>query len=206
MDNAYVSIYSGEKNQILNATEIHPVEEVKRAFGILSDFKNNPISVDIVSNNYYFIFAMKCFGLKMEIEVQFFLDGVCKGNDIEEIFQSFNKAPKLVESMCLTLDKHIDSDSKKKPIIVFDGSNIFNMHHVILKLLEDQKIFFSTKTHFTDEEIHTDEKGIKNIFGVHIDVDAFLRKPSYLTKIIDNETYDDNLDNFFDKPKSKYHK
>lgn len=84
-----ILVYCGESIDLhSNRTQLHPLNEVKEALKYINATDNFSIS----SNSPDFVMAMKHIGEKNKIEVEFFLNGVSQGNDIERIFEDFNKA------------------------------------------------------------------------------------------------------------------
>lgn len=85
-----ILVYCGESIDTPdnNRIQLHTLTEVKKAFEFITGTDN----FHICSNSPDFVMAMKHFGEKYKVDVEFFLNGVSQGNDIERIFEDFNRA------------------------------------------------------------------------------------------------------------------
>ncbi len=84
-----ILVYCGESIDLhSNRTQLHPLNEVKEVL----EYINATYNFHICSNSPDFVMAMKHIGEKYKVDVEFFLNGVSQGNDIERIFEDFNKA------------------------------------------------------------------------------------------------------------------
>jgi hypothetical protein len=84
-----VKVYCGESVQHLCGGQMHPYQTVKRMESFL-DFPQN--EKETYSNDPDFVSAIKYITEKKGIETEFFLNGISCGNDIEPIFEDFNRA------------------------------------------------------------------------------------------------------------------
>lgn len=96
---SHIKVYSGKTISDKCGSQIHPEDEVIRANELINTFKKDNKELVLYSNHPDFVSAMKYIGLKHEIEVEFFLDGVSHGNDIEPTFGSFNKSLDLINTL-----------------------------------------------------------------------------------------------------------
>lgn len=87
-----ITVYCGESIQSLCNSELHPINEVKRAIDLI----NSNVNVFCYSNNPDFVSAIKYIGESKGVEVEFFLNNVSTGNDIEKIFEDFNRSLDLI--------------------------------------------------------------------------------------------------------------
>lgn len=91
-----IKIYTGLSVESKCGKQVHPLTNVKIAEALIKSAKSldllihSPISV--WSNSPDFISSIKYLALKEEIEIEFYLDGVNHGTDIEPIFESFNES------------------------------------------------------------------------------------------------------------------
>jgi hypothetical protein len=87
-----IRVFSGISVEYKCGTQLHPVNEVKRAVDLVNENK----SVDVYSNSPDFVSAMKYYCKMKKISVVFFIDGENCGDDIEPVFISFNKSLHLI--------------------------------------------------------------------------------------------------------------
>lgn len=92
-----ILVYCGESIDTADNTrkQLHPLNEVKEALKYINATDN----FHICSNSPDFVMAMKNICEKNKIEVEFFLNGVSQGNDIERIFEDFNRAYNLIDEI-----------------------------------------------------------------------------------------------------------
>lgn len=87
-----IKVYCGEYLDSPDSIrkQLHPLNEVKEVL----EYINATYNFHICSNSPDFVMAMKHIGekYKYKVDVEFFLNGVSQGNDIERIFEDFNKA------------------------------------------------------------------------------------------------------------------
>lgn len=76
--------------------QLHPLNEVKKAQKIIDLNK----SMDFYSNSPDFVSAIKYLCKEKNISCEFFLNGESTGNDIEPIFENFNKSFDLLNELC----------------------------------------------------------------------------------------------------------
>ena len=89
-----VSIESNCRNQL------HPLNEVIQAQKLLSLNK----SMDFYSNSPDFVSAVKYLCQEKNINCEFFLNGESTGNNIEPIFEDFNKAFDFLNELCTNIE------------------------------------------------------------------------------------------------------
>jgi hypothetical protein len=88
-------IYAGTSIEDKCRKQLHPFSEVLKAKSII-DSKENIMTY---SNSPDFISTIKHYGEKIGYECEFFLDGKSFGNDIEPLFEDFNKALDLLDTI-----------------------------------------------------------------------------------------------------------
>jgi len=76
---------------------MHPITEVNK---VIERLNHKDSSLRFYSNSPDFIKAVKYYGEKIGYECEFFLDGTSHGNDIEPLFEDFNRAYDLLEKRC----------------------------------------------------------------------------------------------------------
>ena len=76
--------------------QLHPLNDVIQAQEALSLNK----SMDFYSNSPDFVSAIKYLCQEKSISCEFFLNGESTGNDIEPIFENFNKSFDLLNELC----------------------------------------------------------------------------------------------------------
>lgn len=94
MKTVLIRVYCGMT--IENRDTLHPLNEVKAAQRTILRKK----STDCYSNSPDFVSTMKYFGEKEGVQVEFFLDGISLGNNIEPIFEDFNRALDYMDKIC----------------------------------------------------------------------------------------------------------
>lgn len=97
MDNILIRVFSGETIEDKCRTQLHPINEVKRA----KELVDLNTSIDCYSNSSDFVSAIKIYTLAKKIKVDFYLDEVNCGNDIEPIFESFNKSFEMMNELAV---------------------------------------------------------------------------------------------------------
>lgn len=90
-----IIVYCGEKYSGQCGSELHPIEQVRKAVTCIEN-QNHMKEYKVYSNSPDFVSAIKYIGEARGIKVEFILNGVNKGSDIEEIFLDFNRALTLV--------------------------------------------------------------------------------------------------------------
>jgi hypothetical protein len=78
-----------------NCIDEHPLLDVQRAIDLIDRKK----STYTFTNSPDAVMTFKHYGEQQGIELEFFLDGVSHGNNIEPIFEDFNKAHVLLISV-----------------------------------------------------------------------------------------------------------
>lgn len=98
---AKIQVYCGESvsNMINISTEIHPVKQVENANSLIESVVNFKKIRKVYSNSPDFVSAIKYIGEIKGLETEFFLNGTSQGNDIEKIFEDFNKSYDLLNNI-----------------------------------------------------------------------------------------------------------
>lgn len=98
IDNRYIliKIYSGISVEHKCRQQLHPLNEVNAAKKLIMAKR----SIECYSNSPDFISTIKYMAEKVGIEVEFHLDGVSVGNNIEPIFEDFNRAFDKMDVIC----------------------------------------------------------------------------------------------------------
>ncbi len=91
-----ISVYSGKTISKQCGEQMHPLDEVNFAKGIVEECQ----TIDLYSNSPDFVMAIKYIAEKNNIKTEFYLDGVSHGTDIEPLFEDFNKAITLLDDIC----------------------------------------------------------------------------------------------------------
>ena len=76
--------------------QFHPLNEVKKAKEIVDLNK----SIDCYSNSPDFISTVKYYGLEKGVKTEFYIDSKSCGEDIEPVFENFNKSFDLIDELC----------------------------------------------------------------------------------------------------------
>ena len=76
----------------------HPLTEVQNAEFIVRTMKDNSERIEY-SNCPDFVSTIKSLSTKYNIDVEFFLNGISTGEDIEIIFEDFNKSYELIDKL-----------------------------------------------------------------------------------------------------------
>ena len=85
-----IKLYSGVSIEHKCREQLHPVSEVNKAIELINDLDTQTLT--LFSNSTDFIGTIKYYGEKKEVELEFFLDYVSHGDDIEPLFEDFNKS------------------------------------------------------------------------------------------------------------------
>jgi len=91
-----IRVFSGVSVEDKCGHQLHPLNDVIQAQKILSLKK----SIDLYSNSPDFVSAIKYLCQESKIKCEFLLDGKSFGDDIEPIFESFNKSLDLLNELC----------------------------------------------------------------------------------------------------------
>lgn len=91
-----IKIYSGITVEDKCRHQLHPLNEVIKAKKIVDLGK----STECYSNSTDFIQTIKYYSLAKGVNVEFYLDGKSYGNDIEPLFEDFNKSFDFMDSIC----------------------------------------------------------------------------------------------------------
>ena len=76
--------------------QLHPLNEVKKAKEIVDLNK----SIDCYSNSSDFVSTIKYYGLEKGVKTEFYIDGKSCDDDIEPVFENFNKSFDLMNELC----------------------------------------------------------------------------------------------------------
>jgi hypothetical protein len=88
-----ITVYSGETVQAADCGyQLHPVGSVKYAMVLIHSDKDEVVH----TNSPDMVAAIKYIGKKHNVETEFFLDGVSHGDNIEPLFEDFNRALDMV--------------------------------------------------------------------------------------------------------------
>ena len=87
-----ITVYCGVSIEDKCRGQKHPINEVERA----NELVKSGIDAITYSNSPDFVSAVKHIAEKEKVDVEFFLNGVSCGNDIEPIFADFNIALDLI--------------------------------------------------------------------------------------------------------------
>ena len=90
-----VTVYCGMSIEDKCGKELHPINVVLEAQKLIMSDKDEIA----YSNNHDFVSAIKYIGKKNGVTTSFFLDGTLCGNDIEPIFENFNKSLDMIYAL-----------------------------------------------------------------------------------------------------------
>ncbi len=90
-----VTVYCGETIQEKCGKQLHPVQDVEFAKKLIESDKDEVA----YSNSPDFVSAIKYIGLKQGVETVFFLNEINYGNDIDPIFEDFNRSLDMVSEL-----------------------------------------------------------------------------------------------------------
>jgi len=96
-------VYTGTDIEDMCGRQLHPLNEVKSAKATIDtylkchkeckgDTKTKAVVDYIFTNSPDFVAAIKEYGETNDLFVEFYLNGVSKGYDIEPIFEDFNRS------------------------------------------------------------------------------------------------------------------
>lgn len=91
-----IFVYCGETVEEKCGKELHPVNLVELAQSLVLSNKNEVY----YSNSPDFVMGIKYLALKHEVQVEFFLNGISCGDNIESIFADFNRSLDMINSLC----------------------------------------------------------------------------------------------------------
>lgn len=91
-----IRVFSGFSVEDKCGHQLHPLNDVIQAQKKLSLNK----SIDLYSNSPDFVSAIKYLCQEKKIKCEFYLDGESFGDDIDPIFESFNKSLDLLNELC----------------------------------------------------------------------------------------------------------
>lgn len=94
MENLKFKIFCGEENP-KTQIQLHPIQEVKRAASIIESLQGG----EYFSNSTDFVSTMYYLCRKNEYEIEFFINNVSVGSNIEAVFEDFNKALFLMDEI-----------------------------------------------------------------------------------------------------------
>lgn len=97
-----IEVYSGESvlDEICNP--YHPLLNVESAHRFVMNLKASNCDgvLKLCSNSPDFVSAIYYLCEKENINAEFFLNGMSQGNNIEEIFNDFNRSYELLDNLC----------------------------------------------------------------------------------------------------------
>ena len=96
LGDVFIRVFCGVSIEDKCRHQLHPLNEVIQAQKSLSLNK----SMDFYSNSPDFVSAIKYLCQEKNINCEFFLNGESTGNDIEPIFENFNKSFDLLNELC----------------------------------------------------------------------------------------------------------
>ena len=96
LGDVFIRVFCGISIEDKCRNQLHPLNEVIHAQKSLSLNK----SMDFHSNSPDFVSAIKYLCQENNIKCEFFLNGESTGDDIEPIFENFNKAFDLLNELC----------------------------------------------------------------------------------------------------------
>lgn len=94
-----IQVFCGETIESFCNRELHPANETKRAINIFKALVGGE-SFKMYTNNPDFVSAMKHLADKHEVDIEFFLNNISQGREIEGIFEDFNRSIKLLNEAC----------------------------------------------------------------------------------------------------------
>lgn len=104
-----IRVYCGETVLTNDNESSHPVKQVLRVKNIVKRVQDlKLVNYDCWSNSPDFVSGMKYLCEKVGIEVEFFLNGVSYGADIEPIFADFNRALDMINDIIESDDKSVN--------------------------------------------------------------------------------------------------
>lgn len=87
MGNTKIRVFCGVTIEEQCEKEVHPITLVEKAISLV----DANVSADCYSNSPDFVSTIKYYGEKQGVEVEFFLDGKSRGNNMGAIFEDFNR-------------------------------------------------------------------------------------------------------------------
>jgi len=93
-----LKIYCGVTIEDLCDKQRHPLTEVINAEFLVRNLKDKSDGI-AYSNSPDFVSTVKHLSYKYNIETEFFLDGISTGEDIDDIFEDFNKSYELMDKL-----------------------------------------------------------------------------------------------------------
>jgi hypothetical protein len=95
-----IKVYCGETIEEKCDKQLHPVKFVELAQSLVLSNTNEIC----YSNNPDFVMGIKYIAKKHNIDIEFFLNGVSCGDDIEPIFNDFNRSLDMINELGATED------------------------------------------------------------------------------------------------------
>lgn len=96
LGDVFIRVFCGVSIEDKCRHQLHPLNEVIQAQKSLSLNK----SMEFYSNSPDFVYAIKYLCQEKSINCEFFLNGESTGDDIEPIFENFNKSFDLLNELC----------------------------------------------------------------------------------------------------------
>jgi hypothetical protein len=94
-----ITIHTGQSIEGRAGHERHPVSNVLLAKTIIDSTRKDNSPAVFYSNSTDFISAMFHYGEVNSISIEFVINGVPVGNDIEKVFEDFNQALDLINEI-----------------------------------------------------------------------------------------------------------
>lgn len=109
-----IEIYTGESIESKAIKELHPVTAFNYVEKIMKislsplnlkkeEIEQKEIIYTIYTNNPDIVSATKYLGIKYKIQTEFFLNGISHGENIETIFEDFNRSLDLLDNIEITI-------------------------------------------------------------------------------------------------------
>jgi hypothetical protein len=94
-----ITIHTGQSIEDRAGREMHPVSNVLLAKKIINNTRKDNSPAVFYSNSTDFISAMFYYGEVNSVSIEFVINGVHVGNDIEKVFEDINRALDLINEI-----------------------------------------------------------------------------------------------------------
>jgi hypothetical protein len=94
-----ITIHTGQSVEDRAGREMHPVSAVHFAKKMIDSTRKGNSPAIFYSNSTDFISAMFYYGEANSVSVEFVINGVPVGNDIEKVFEDINRALDLINEI-----------------------------------------------------------------------------------------------------------
>jgi hypothetical protein len=94
-----ITIHTGQSIEDRAGREMHPVSNVLLAKTIIDNTRKGNSPAVFYSNSSDFISAMFYYGEANSVSIEFVINGVHVGNDIEKVFEDINRALDLINEI-----------------------------------------------------------------------------------------------------------